>query len=127
MKRVDVFETFCNALKRVSKGGLSEDLFEAEVLLDEPADGFDVYEYSALREAGYLRIFGPRAAGGITVTVSILLAFKRQGEDDCWMGLVLHIWKILFCLLGMLFFDCTGFACGLLLGCVARFLGASDF
>ena len=49
-----------------------------------------MYEYSALREAGYLRIFGPRAAGGITVTVSILLAFRRQGEDDCWMGLMLE-------------------------------------
>ena len=58
--------------------------------LEEPADGFDVYDYSALREAGYLRIFGPRAAGGITVTVSIVLAFRRHGDDDCWMGLMLE-------------------------------------
>ena len=56
----------------------------------EPADGFDVYEYSALSEAGYLRIFGPRAAGGITVTVSILLACRRHGGEDCWMGLMLE-------------------------------------
>ena len=58
--------------------------------VDKPADGFDVYEYSALREAGYLRIFGPRAVSGITVTVAILLAFRRLGEDDCWMGLMLE-------------------------------------
>ena len=48
-----------------------------------------MYNYSALSDAGYLRIFGPRAAGGITVTVSLVLAFRRHGDDECWMGLML--------------------------------------